>query len=373
MIGQTISHYKILEKLGEGGMGVVYRASDTKLKREVAIKFLTRNLGTEEDKKRFHREAQAAAALNHPNIATVYEIDESDGHTFIVMEYVEGRNLAEMLRAKGGSPLPLEDAINYSIQIAESLHAAHQQGVVHRDIKSANVMVTNEGRIKVMDFGLAKLATGTGLTKTGSTLGTAAYMSPEQAKGIKVDHRTDIWSLGVVMYEMITGQLPFKGDYDQAVTYAILNEDPEPITALRTGVPMALEGILNKAMAKDPKQRYQHVDEIPVDLGNIEMRPSGISRAMKAETMHSDKEQSIHLKRILPWGITVLVLIISIICFVLLSSKLSVKRPVNRAHIVLPESAPIAPIGSSPFGLGQPAFAISPDGTKLVYVADHGR
>ncbi len=239
MIGQTVSHYQITDRLGQGGMGVVYKAQDTKLDRSVALKFLsTSALPTDDDKARFHREAKAAAKLNHPHIATVYEIDETDdGQAFIAMEYVEGETLAEKIKH---GPLKLQEAITIATQVAEGLQAAHERGVVHRDIKSSNVMLTAKGQVKIMDFGLAKTEAATMLTKEGTALGTVAYMSPEQARGEAVDHRTDLWSLGVVLYEMTSGRLPFAGDYEQSIIYSILNEDPEALTGLRTGVPMAL-------------------------------------------------------------------------------------------------------------------------------------
>jgi len=208
MIGKTISHYKILEKLGEGGMGVVYKAEDTKLKREVAIKFLPRQIAvSDEERERFKLEAQAAAALNHNNIATVYEIHELEGEEFIVMEFIKGESLREKI-AKG--PLKLDEAVRIATEVADGLHEAHEHKIVHRDIKPANIMLTAKGQCKIMDFGLAKMAQATLVTKEGTTLGTAAYMSPEQARGEKVDRRTDIFSLGVMLYEMLTGQLPSK-------------------------------------------------------------------------------------------------------------------------------------------------------------------
>jgi tetratricopeptide (TPR) repeat protein/TolB-like protein len=264
MIGKTISHYKILEKLGEGGMGVVYRAEDTRLDRHVALKFLSPHaLGTEEEKARFVHEAKAAAALNHPNIGTIHEIDEADGQTFIAMALIEGESLESKI---GRGPLKLDEAIDLALQVAEGLAAAHERGVVHRDIKPGNVMTTAKGRAKVMDFGLARSPGQTRLTKTGTTTGTIAYMSPEQSRGEDVDHRTDIWSFGVMLYEMVTGQRPFRGDYEQAVVHSIINDQPEPMTGLRTGVPMELERITGKAMAKRPGDRYQHADDVLVDL-----------------------------------------------------------------------------------------------------------
>ncbi len=271
MIGRTISHYKILEKLGEGGMGVVYKAEDTKLKRTVALKFLPPELTRDvELKERLVHEAQAAAGLDHPNICTVYEIDEVDGKTFIAMAYVEGRSLKEEIRS---GPLKLDEAIDLAVQIAEGLEAAHKKDIVHRDIKPANLMVTDMGQVKIMDFGLAKSRGQTALTKADTTLGTFAYMSPQQARGEVVDHRTDIWSLGVVLYEMTTGQRPFNGDYEQAVVYSILNEEPEPMTGLRTGVPVELERVVTKALAKDPGRRYPRADDLLVDLRELRNRP----------------------------------------------------------------------------------------------------
>ena len=264
MIGQTISHYKILEKLGEGGMGVVYKAEDTKLKRTVALKFLPPELMRDsEAKERFLHEAQAAAALENQHICNIYEIDETGDQIFIVMSCFEGQTIKEKIES---GPLKIDEALKIAVQAAEGLQAAHEKGIVHRDIKSANIMVTEKGQTKIMDFGLAKLKGQTKLTKQGTTLGTADYMSPEQAQGVDVDLRTDIWSLGVVLYEMIAGQLPFRGEYEPAVLYSIMNEQPEPLTALRTGVPLELERIINKALSKDPSERYQHADDMVVDL-----------------------------------------------------------------------------------------------------------
>jgi serine/threonine-protein kinase len=268
MIGETISHYKILEILGEGGMGVVYKAEDTRLKRVVALKFLSREAVSDPmAKSRLLHEAQAAAALDHPNICTVYEIEEVEGHTFIVMAIAEG----ESVRAKITSgPLPLRDAVDVAEQVARGLAEAHKKGIVHRDVKPANLMVSDEGRAKITDFGLARAEGQSKLTKTGTSVGTIAYMSPEQAQGRETDHRTDIWSLGVTLYEMISGRLPFRGGHEHAVLYSILNEDPDPLTAIRTGVPADLERLVKKAMSKRPEARYQHVDDLLVDLKAVE-------------------------------------------------------------------------------------------------------
>jgi len=268
MIGKTISHYKILEKLGEGGMGVVYKAEDTKLKRTVALKFLPPELTRDsEAKERFVHEAQAASGLDHPNICTIYEIDETeDGQLFIVMAYYGGETVQRKIES---GPLEPSEALDIAIQVAQGLRKAHEMGIAHRDIKPANLMITRDGVVKIVDFGLAKLAGGAKLTGAGTILGTVAYISPEQAHGEEVDHRADIWSLGVVLYEMICGQLPFKGEYEQAVVYSITNEEPEPLTRLRPDIPIELEQIVDKALAKSLDLRYQEAFEILSDLRKL--------------------------------------------------------------------------------------------------------
>jgi serine/threonine-protein kinase len=264
MIGQTVSHYKILEKLGEGGMGVVYKAEDTRLGRTVALKFLPPELTRDRRaKERFVREARAASALDHANICTIYEINEADGQTYIAMACIEGESLQDRIQA---GPLDLPEALDIAIQIARGLGEAHEKGIVHRDIKPANVMITPKGRVKIMDFGLAKLVGTREITEKEATPGTIAYMSPEQTRGEGVDHRSDIWSLGVVLYEMITGQRPFRGDYHQAVIYSILNEEAQPAANLRGGLPGELSRIISRAMEKSLNKRYQQSDELIGDL-----------------------------------------------------------------------------------------------------------
>jgi serine phosphatase RsbU (regulator of sigma subunit) len=261
---RIISHYEILEKLGEGGMGVVYKAKDTKLGRTVALKFLPPHLLCDaEAKARFEHEAKAASALNHNNITTIHDIDEVEDQCFICMEHIEGKSLKEHLKEKS---LSVKEVLDIAIQIGEGLSAAHKKDIVHRDIKSDNIMLTHEGVVKIMDFGLAKLKGVTRLTKTGSTLGTVAYMSPEQAQGMEVDQRSDIFSFGVVLYEMFTDQLPFKGEHEAAVIYSIVNETPESLARYKANVPEELQRIVDKALAKDREERYQHIDGLLADL-----------------------------------------------------------------------------------------------------------
>jgi non-specific serine/threonine protein kinase len=260
MIGKTLSHYNITEELGRGGMGVVYKAEDTNLKRDVAIKLLPGEIAADADEqKRFRIEAQAAAALNHPNITTIHSIEEAGGQIFIVMEYVDGQELKRMLRQ---GPMDLEKALAIASQVVDGLAAAHEKSVIHRDIKSANILVTTAGHAKIMDFGLAKLGAVSQLTKSRTTIGTISYMSPEQIQASEVDHRTDLWSFGVLMYEMLTGELPFKGDYEAAIIYEILNSEPKAIQAFRSDVPAHVVSLVSELLQKDPAQRISTAREV---------------------------------------------------------------------------------------------------------------
>jgi len=274
MIGKTISHYRILEKLGEGGMGVVYKAEDTKLKRTVALKFLPSELTRDaEAKERFIQEAQAASALDHNNICTIHEIGETqEEQIFIAMSCYEGETLKKKIER---GEIPLNQAISVAVQVAEGLSQTYGRGIVHRDIKPANIMITDDGVVKILDFGVAKLAGQARLTKATSTLGTVAYMSPEQVGGREVDSRTDIWSLGVVLYEMVTGQLPFRGEYEPAMIYSILNDKPKPMSSLREGVPRELERVVKRALAKGQDDRYQSASEMLNDLKALGERQKG--------------------------------------------------------------------------------------------------
>lgn len=268
MIGQTISHYEILEKLGSGGMGDVYKAQDTHLKRTVALKFLPSNLTSDKQaRQRFINEARAASSLDHPNIGTIYEINEHDGHFFIAMAYYAADTLKDKIQANKAG-LKIDEAMDIGVQIARGLSRAHSRDIIHRDIKPANIALTEEGQAKIIDFGLAKLKGYSKITKTGTTMGTIAYMSPEQARGKPADHRSDIWSLGVILYEMLTGQQPFKGEHEQAILYLIINEQPEFISKIRKDIPLRLERIIGKALAKNPDKRYQSMEAMLTDLDN---------------------------------------------------------------------------------------------------------
>ena len=271
MVGETISHYRILEKLGEGGMGVVYKAEDVRLGRIVALKFLhEHSVRNADSRKRFEREAKAAALLNHPNICTIYEIDEIDDRLFIAMAWAPGESLAARIER---GPLPVRDALSIAMQCAAGLQEAHHHDIVHRDLKPSNVFLTpradSEVHALVMDFGVALLSSGSSLTHEGAVLGTVGYMSPEQTTGGKLDQRTDIWALGVLLYEMLVGRSPFEGEYKQAIAYMLVNEPHSPVTSLRAGLPIEIDRVLDKALAKSPEDRYQDMADLNVDLRAI--------------------------------------------------------------------------------------------------------
>jgi serine/threonine protein kinase/formylglycine-generating enzyme required for sulfatase activity len=323
MIGQTILHYKITQKLGEGGMGVVYKAEDTKLKRDVAIKFLPHSLTVSvKDKEKLKTEAQIAAGLNHHNIATVYAIEEFGDDTFIVMEYVKGNELKDVIRNSPGKKLNFNDFVNYAIQMTEGLNAAHKKGVIHRDIKSTNIMMSDDGRIRIMDFGLAHIHGDPLVTKKGSTPGTTAYMSPEQLRGEEVDFRADIWSLGIVFYEMLTGQQPFQGNFDQAIIYSILHEKPKSLIKTNAEISDELEQIVLSCLEKDRKKRIQSAEELLTKL-----------HAVKSQDVTSSSYKfSTSRLRISKAGLVVSMFIVAIL--ITLAAFLPLKKIFNPVNVV---------------------------------------
>ncbi len=272
MIGQTISHYKVIEKLGEGGMGMVYKAHDLKLDRPVAIKFLPPDLNASKEKKeQFIREAKIVAGLNHPNILHIYDIDEKDEKLFFVMEFVTGDNLKSQIeKLKLNENLSIQKAIDWTAQIAKGLRAAHEKNIIHRDIKPQNIMMTRNGLLKIMDFGIARLKSDTGHSDTDTLSGTLAYMSPEQAQGTTEDHRTDIWSLGVMFYEMLTGELPFRAEHETAWIYLIVNEDPLIPSSYDRRIPSSVDSCVMKMLEKNRDQRFQSTDELLLTLSQLE-------------------------------------------------------------------------------------------------------
>ena len=323
--GQEIGKYVIEQLIGEGGMGLVYRATDTRLNRPVALKFLSAKYADDEQaNERFIREARAAAALNHPNVVTVYEIIEYNNLSVIVMEYVEGETLRQRLN-KG--PLEVTEVLDFTKQIVKGLSKAHKAGIIHRDLKPANIMVTKGGEIKILDFGLAKLREASLLTKEGTTMGTVAYMSPEQARGEETDERTDIWALGVITYEMLAGRRPFSGEFSDAVIYAILHEEPKPVTSHVSEVPTEVDSVVSRMLAKQPEERYTNLNEILIDL----KLDKAESAAYILSTRRHPRLSSSN--RILSFGSILLLLVVAGI-FLFLSKGYSSNEPINSIAVL---------------------------------------
>jgi serine/threonine-protein kinase len=334
VIGQTVSHYQILERLGGGGMGLVYRARDTRLDRTVALKFLPREWSHEPLlRERFSREARAASALDHPHICTVFDIGETaEGQLFIAMAYCPGETLKQ--RTLRG-PMPVDEAVNAAIQIGEALESAHEGGIVHRDIKPANILITERDQVKIVDFGLAKLAGEVAVTREGTVIGTPAYMSPEQAAGEEVDGRSDLWALGTVLYEMLTGRRAFAADHERAVLLAIMSTDPTPIETLRPDVPAELLRIVRRCLKRNPADRYQGAGELLADLRRFrgDMTPAEVVTQTLPSTNPARRRRTL-VRRVLPAAAVVAVGVTLATLYPTLS------RPATRHLVVLPFNCP---------------------------------
>lgn len=378
MIGQTIAHYKIIEHLGSGGMGEVYLAVDSKLDRKVALKFLPAQMTAQPDARaRFLQEARAASALNHPNVCTIYDIQEHDGQMFIVMEYVEGQTLRNHKQ-----PFTLKQVVEIGVQVADGLAAAHEKGIVHRDIKTENIMIRKDGIVQIMDFGLAKLHGASRLTKEGSTVGTVGYSSPEQIQGQDTDHRTDLFSLGVVLYELISGELPFKGVHETAIMYEIVNVDPQPLAAIKPDFDPELDRIILDCLQKDPDERCQSAKEVARDLRRFKVS-SGRSRTSRVSTIRPayasgsavsgvpssvaipppvSSPRGVKIRSLVPWVLAAVVSAALVYSLLLGSSDQSINS--GRVRFTIPP-----PQGQSLNTLTPNNVVLSPDGTRLALIA----
>jgi Tol biopolymer transport system component/predicted Ser/Thr protein kinase len=366
LLHSVVSHYRILEKLGEGGMGVVYKAQDTRLDRTVALKFLPAHVSlTDETKARFLQEAKAAAALNHPHICTIHGVEEDDGSMFIVMEFIDGGTLRKRIPYSR-----VDDAVSIAIQVGEALQEAHARGIVHRDIKPDNIMLTSRGGAKVMDFGLAELKGSLKLSETSSTVGTIAYMAPEQIQGGEIDARGDIFSFGVLLFELLTGKTPFRGDHEAAMMYSILNEDPLPVQKYRDDIGSDLVHIVSRALEKDPEKRYQTIREMTVDLGKVGRDPTGVGHTSKVDPEKSRlqigaERKDVRSRRRRIWMVLGTLAVLSLVA--------ALYYFIFARHFAtpLPPMKTVA-FTSYPGYAGKPAF--SPEGNSIAFVwnGDHG-
>ncbi len=367
MVGTTISHYKVLEKIGEGGMGEVYRATDTKLNRDVALKILPEQFASDSQRMgRFQREAEVLASLDHPNIGQIYGIEEAGQTKALVLQLIEGPTLADKI-AQG--PIPVEDALKIALQMAEGLEAAHEKGVIHRDLKPANIKITPEGQVKILDFGLAKALEGEvpvadlsqsptltqAATQQGVILGTAAYMSPEQAKGRTIDKRTDIWAFGCVLYEMLTGRQVFAAKDVSTVLARVLDREPD-FTPLPANLHPRLRDLLRRCLQKDAKLRYHDIADVRLDIQETLADPSGVLVQPTGDVVQAPP------RRILLWVAAILVSIL-IAGVAAWNLKPEVPGPVSRFSHVLPE-------GQTFINIGRTVVTVSPDGSRIVYVAN---
>jgi len=335
--GTMVSHYRIIEKIGAGGMGEVYLAEDTELKRQVALKFLPSHLCQDKDAKtRFTREAQAAAKLNHPNVIHIYEVSEYQGRPFFAMEHVEGRSLREFSAA---GDLPIERILELGIQICEGLHDAHEKGVTHRDIKPSNILIDLHGRAKIVDFGLASVVGSDQLTKTGSTLGTIGYMSPEQVQGKEIDHRSDLFSLGVVLYELITKQNPFKRDSEAATLKAVSDDLPEPLARFKSGLPDELQAVVDKALEKDVKTRYQHADGMLSDLMRVKRSLESSKSTVSGQLVSGRSTRK--------WWLTAALLIVAVVVALILTKPWLTETASDKPDKIMLAVLPFENLGSS--------------------------
>ena len=363
MIDKNISHYKILSQIGQGGMGVLYLAEDTQINRKVVLKFLPVEMENDPDiNLRFKREAQSAGSLSHPNIVTIYDVGVHENKTFIAMEYVEGKTLRELIIS---DELTIERITDISVQICEGLHAAHSKGITHRDIKPENILIDEKGKVKIVDFGLAKVKNiSKGITKQDSTVGTIKYMSPEQIRNQNVDHRSDIWSFGVILYEMITGRYPFKGEHDASLFYSIINQNPEPLARYKTDIGEGFQRIIDKSLDKDPETRYQHIDELLSDLRR-EKRDSGEFAISKLK-----RKNTRLIKRIsLIFAVLITIALIFIVANYFLNNPTKKVIPPKHTQLTYIGNVFLF-IGGGGGGFYSDLAQISPDGQFTAYVLD---